>query len=106
MILHSAIYCSIKIRKPGDWTPSQAEMLLGIPIELLGFPPIGVTAEDAPGPPATMAGRVILWRVRKVCPLRGDDHLSPAHLPEPGLELMSVVDLTAYFNPLDNAQVQ
>ncbi|MCK4971386.1 MAG: hypothetical protein KAS77_12690, partial [Thermoplasmata archaeon] len=71
-------------------------MLFGIPIELLDFPPAGVTAEDAPGPSATMAGRMILRIVREVGFLPGDDHLGWPNLPEPGLELMGVVDVTAY----------
>jgi len=41
---------------------------------------------------------------RRVPP--GNDHLGPAHLLEPGLEFMGVIDLTAYLNPLDIAKVQ
>jgi hypothetical protein len=85
---------------------SQAKMLLGVSIELIDLPPTGVTAEDALGPPDAMAGRVILWRVRKVGLLPGDDDLDRPHLLEPGLELMGVVGLTAYLNPLDTAKVQ
>ena len=75
-------------------------------MEALEIPSTGVTAEDAPGPPACMAGCVLLWRVREVGHLPGDDHLDRAHLLEPGLELMSVIDLTTYLDPLDIAKVQ
>jgi len=65
-----------------------------------------VTAEDSPGLPACMAGRVILRIVREVRLLPGDDDLDPAGAPEPGLQLMSLVRGARHRDRLDVAKVQ
>ena len=45
-------------------TPAEAEMLLGVPIGLLDFPPTDITAEGPLGLPADVEGHVIEWIVR------------------------------------------
>ncbi len=42
----------------------------------------------------------------KVRLLPGDDNLGPAHPPEPGPELMGVVDLTDHPDPFDIVRLQ
>ena len=87
-------------------TPAEAEMLLGVPIGLLDFPSTDVTAEDSPGLPAPMAGRMILRIVREVRLLPGDDDLNGAGAPEPGLQFMGPVRGPGNHDRLDIAKVQ
>jgi len=65
-----------------------------------------VTAEDSPGLPACMAGRVILRIVREVRLLPGDDDLNGAEAPEPGQPLVGLVRGPANQDRLDFAKVK
>ena len=87
-------------------TPAEAEMLLGVPIGLLDFPPTDVTAEDSPGLPASMAGRVTLRIIREVGLLPGDDDLDRTQAPEPGQPLVGLVRGPANHDRLDIAKVK
>lgn len=87
-------------------TPAEAEMLRGVPIGLLDIPSTDVPAEDVPGLPAVMAGRVILRIVREVVHLPGDENIHGAEAPEPGQPLLGPVRRPGNHDRLDIANVK